>query len=481
MEGKKQIRVRFAPSPTGSLHVGGARTALFNYLFAHHTGGEFLLRIEDTDLERSKGALSEQILRSLKWLSIDWDGEVVYQAARVERHREVCAQLVSSGHAYPCFCSRESLAEKKEAALQESGEYRYDRKCRDIPSSVAEKRIEEGEPYALRLKIPEGQTTVHDVVKGEVTVSHSEIDDFIILRTNGMPVYQMAVVVDDHDMDISHVIRGDDHLSNTPKQVMIYRAMEWDLPVFVHVPLILGPDKKRLSKRHGATSVEEYRDDGILPEALVNFLALLGWSPGEDREILDRNELERLFTLERINTTPSVFDETKLEWMNAQYISRISNGELLKSVGPSLIDKGLTDEAHMVDDRNYLIRCLELMRPRMKRLTDFAESCDYFFKDPDRFEEKAVQKHWQKTGTRTRTNQLLQVVGKVEEWSIESLETQIRELATRLAVGLGKLLQPARLAMTGTTASPGMFELMQVLGKETVMRRLQKALPLMEE
>jgi len=313
MENKKRSpRVRFAPSPTGALHVGGARTALFNFLYARHHQGRFLLRIEDTDVSRSQQELTEQILRSLRWLGLNWDGEPVHQSTRRENHLEACRSLLESGHAYPCFCDAGMLQRKREESLKKTGEYKYDGTCRSIPLDDANQRMESGVPHTLRFKVPDGATTFDDAVRGTVTVDHAEIDDFILLRSDGTPVYQVAVVVDDHDMGITHVIRGDDHLSNTPKQILVYQALEWNLPVFAHVPMILGPDKKRLSKRHGATSVEEYQKNGYLSDALVNFLALLGWSPGDDREMMSLDEMIEAFSLDRISKTPSVFDETKL-------------------------------------------------------------------------------------------------------------------------------------------------------------------------
>ncbi len=474
------ICVRFAPSPTGYLHVGGARTALFNYLFARNQGGRFLLRIEDTDIERSEEHLTRQILRSLEWLGIQWDGEPLLQSTRTERHREICHALVETGHAYPCFCSPEALKAEREESSRGKAEYQYNKKCRALTAEEARSRMKSGEPYAIRLKIPSGETTLEDRIRGKVTVQHSEIDDFVILRTSGMPVYQIAVVVDDHDMGITHVIRGDDHLSNTPKQILIYRAMGWPTPVFAHVPMILGRDKKRLSKRHGATSVEEYQANGFLPDTLVNFLALLGWSPGGDKEILSRDEMIRMFSLERIASTPSVFDEIKLEWMNAQYIMAMDGSRLLDAITPILLKSGM-GALFIAENREYLIRCVRLMQPRMKRMTEFAEYGKYFFRDPEGYEEKAVQKHWRKDGAGRRTDQLIQALEKAASWEEHALEEAVKALSEKTGAGLGEILQPARIAVTGSAASPGMFELMGVLGKDTVLRRLRAARPHMQE
>ena len=475
MASDNKIRVRFAPSPTGALHVGGARTALFNFLFARNRGGTFLLRIEDTDISRSDPALTEQILRSLRWLGLDWDEPPVHQSGRMARYREVCDTLAQNGWAYPCFCSAEEIKEKREKAIKETGEYHYDRKCYGLSPSEIKERTSAGETYALRFRVPEEDVRFDDAVRGSVTVQSKEIDDFIILRSDGTPVYQIAVVVDDHDMEITHVIRGDDHLSNTPKQILIYRAMGWDLPAFAHVPMILGADKKRLSKRHGATSVEEYQTTGTLPEALVNFLALLGWSPGDDREIMSLNEMIAAFSLDRISKNPAVFDETKLVWMNAQYINEVSDDRLLEAIAPFIVEVRLADSTFIEDNRDYLYRCFTLMRERMKKLTDFVEQGAYYFNDPENYDEKAVRKHWKKEGVNERLRKLAEELDGLSDWRAENMEPVVRELAERFEVGLGKVLQPARLALTGSAASPGMFELMEVLGRERTLRRLKMA------
>ena len=427
-------------------------------------------------MSRSQQELTDQILRSLLWLGLDWDEEPLHQSTRKDRHLEICRELLGKGRSYPCFCDAEMLKEKREESIKQTGEYKYDRTCRSIPVDEAAERMERGEAHTLRFKVPDGETTFDDAVRGTVTVEHTQIDDFILLRTDGSPVYQVAVVVDDHDMGITHVIRGDDHLSNTPKQILIYQALDWRLPVFAHVPMILGSDKKRLSKRHGATSVEEYRKSGYLSGALVNFLALLGWSPGDDREMMTLDEMIEAFSLDRISKTPSVFDETKLEWMNAQTIMKKSEDELLAALTPYLVEAGLADEAFIEENGQYLSACIGLMHERMKTLTDFIENGRYYFEDPSEYEEKAVKKHWMKEGVVQRLEALTEALDALEDWQVESMDAPIRALAERLDVGLGKILQPARLAVTGSSASPGMFELMEVLGRETTLRRLRGAI-----
>ena len=467
------IRVRFAPSPTGSLHLGGARTALFNYLFAKHKHGQFLLRIEDTDIQRSDESLTQVILRSLDWLGLHWDEEIVYQSGHMKIHQALCETLLESGHVYPCFCSSELLKAKRDAAQKTKSDTKYDRTCLNLAQSEIDSKINKGEPFALRFHVPEGETQFTDQIRGKIRVQHSEIEDFIIRRSDGTPTYQIAVVSDDHAMKISHIIRGDDHLSNTPKQILLYQALGWPVPQFGHVPMILGHDKKRLSKRHGATSVEAYRETGILPEALVNYLALLGWNPGDDREIMDVEELIKDFSIERISKKSAVFDEQKLEWMNGAYISKMPESDLIKQVHGIFLEKGwIKEEAEKPD---YVTAVAGLLRDRVKRITDFSDIADYFFIDPDAYEEKAVKKHW-----KNETIDLMQIVYKelsaLSTWEESSLETLIRSIAENMEIGAGKLIHPIRLAITGKGSSPGLFEVMVLLGREPVMKRIAAAI-----
>ncbi len=473
---EKAIRVRFAPSPTGYLHIGGARTALFNFLFARRYGGRFLLRIEDTDIARSRGEMTEAILRSLSWLGLSWDEDPVYQATRMKRHAEVCTELVDRKAAYRCFCSADELQKKRDEAQKDGREYRYDRKCLALHPDEIRSNLESGIPFTVRLRVPEGETTFPDTIRGVVTIQNREIDDLILLRSDGTPVYQVAVVVDDHDMQITHVIRGDDHLSNTPKQIMIYKAMEWEIPEFAHVPMILGPDKKRLSKRHGAASVEAFREQGFLPEVVVNFLALLGWNPGDDREIMTLDEMVEAFSLIRISKNPAVFDETKLTWMNGQYIQRMDDGELLKKVSEELIQRGWITQEQGDTERPKLLKIVQLLKERVRRIDEFAEKSRYFFLDPDAYEEKAVRKHWMKEGVRERIARIREKMGQLETWTEEQLEQMVREMADEEGIDSGQFIHPVRLAVTGVSAGPGLFALLEVLGGETVLRRLGKAL-----
>ncbi len=468
--------LRFAPSPTGYLHVGGARTAIFNWLSARKSGGKFLLRIEDTDRERSTDESIQQILDSLKWLGIDWDGEVQYQSRREARHKEVVDKLLENGHAYRCFCSKNVLDEKRSLARKEKQIYRYDGSCRKLSDKEIKNKLEDGESYSVRLKIPVGEVVFKDLVHGENRVQNETLDDFIILRSDGTPVYQLAVVADDHDMGVTKVLRGDDHLSNTPKQILLYKAMGWETPEFGHVPLILGTDKVRLSKRHGATSVEEFRKDGIFPESLFNFLCLLGWSPGDDTEIMDRDELIKRFDEARINKKSAVFDITKLYWMNGKYLSDMSVAEVLPEVERRLKK---ADIAIAESDKKRFELLVELQKDRVRTISELIDSLCVYFEDPKEFDEKGVRKHFLKDGTlelmMTLNRELSEAESAIFEDTIEP-EKFIRNFAEEKNVSAAKIIHPLRLALTGKTVSPGIFELVYILGKNNVLKRLEKAI-----
>jgi glutamyl-tRNA synthetase len=380
--------------------------------------------------------------------------------------------LIRQGKAYYCFCSLEELTKKREAAKEE---YKYDRKCLTLSEDEIQKKLADGMPRAVRFRVPEGNIVFQDLVRGHVAVNTDELDDFILLRSDGRPVYQVAVVVDDHDMGITHVIRGDDHLSNTPKQLMIYQALGWSVPEFAHVPMILGSDKKRLSKRHGATSVEEYQQKGYLPKALINYLSLIGWSPGDDREIMTPQEMIDAFSVEGISKNAGVFDEKKLEWMNSQYIHRMQNNELLEPVKDLFVKNGLFDPhmAKIKDD--YLLAVISLLKSRVKRMADFEEEGICFFKDPDRYDERAVVKFWNGERIRGLLPTVAQRLGAVNEWKAGVLEILIRGLADEEKLSAGKIIHPIRLALVGKETGPGLFETMELLGKETVLRRIGKA------
>jgi glutamyl-tRNA synthetase len=466
----KKTKTRFAPSPTGHLHIGGARTAVFNWLFAKKSGGEFYLRIEDTDRERSSEEMVQSIVDGLKWLGLNWDGDLYFQSEHVDEHVKACYELVKRGYAYFCYCSEEELEQKRKEAEEKKIPYKYDRKCLYLSEEQKLQYEREGRGKVIRFKVPDGETTFFDVVHGEIKFNNSEIDDFVILRSNNIPVYNMAVVVDDHNMGITHVIRGDDHISNTPKQILIYQALGWEIPIFAHVPLILGPDKKRLSKRHGATAVIEYRDKGFLPEAMFNYLCLLGWSPGDNREIMSVQEIIEAFDITKIQKKSAIFDQAKLEWMNSEYIKRKENVELLKLVKPFVEKHG-----YKFEDDSYLLKVINIMKDRVKVLEDFVTFGRYFFEDPIDYDGEGIQKYW-KDNTNELLSEFLEKLSGLEEYTAFNIENELRSFADQKSVKAADLIHPIRLAITGMRVSPGLFEVMEILGKETIIRRIKNAL-----
>ena len=474
------VRVRFAPSPTGYLHVGGARTALFNWLYARRHGGTFILRIEDTDTERSSAEMVTGILDGMGWLGLDWDeGPGIggshapyFQSQRYDRHRAAAATLVAAGRAYYCYCSAERLREERERAEGRGEAWQYDRRCLNLtPDEVAANEAAKM-PRAVRFKVPPGTTAFDDVVHGRIEFDAAHIEDFVIVRSDGHPVYHLSVVVDDIDMAITHIVRGDDHISNTPKHVLLFRALGAPLPVFAHVPLILGPDKKRLSKRHGATSVMEYERQGYLPDALVNFLALLGWSPGGDRELMSRQELVEAFTLEGITGSNAVFDFAKLDWMNGQYVARMSIAQLAATVTPLLVQQGLWPTN--APPNEWLLRLLSLLRPRARRLTDFVDQARPFLVETVEYEDDAVNKHLGAPRLSEHMYALAQALGEVVHFDEPHVEAAVRRTAEQQDIKAAPLIHATRVAITGRTASPGIFEVLVLLGRERTMARLER-------
>jgi glutamyl-tRNA synthetase len=473
-------RVRFAPSPTGYLHVGGARTALFNWLYARRNGGTFILRIEDTDVERSSSEMVSGILAGMKWLGLDWDegpeagGQYgpYFQSERLDRYRQMAERLVTEGHAYYCYCSAERLRGEREQAEARGEAWKYDRACVSLSPEQIAKFEAAGAARAIRFKVPDGRTTFDDAVHGPIEFEHSNIEDFVILRSDAYPTYHVSVVVDDIDMRITHVIRGDDHISNTPKHVLLFAAFGVPPPRFAHVPLILGPDKKRLSKRHGATSVMEYRRLGYLPDAVVNFLALLGWSPGDDRELMSRRELIEAFDLEGISGGNAVFNTEKLDWMNGQYVARLSRDELAVHVEPLLREAGLWPERPSAEQRAWLVRILELLRPRAKRLTDFVEQARPFLVDTVEYEPDAIEKHLGAPGLRDHVAALVSALRTLTPFDESHVEAAVRGTASQRGLKAGNLIHATRVAVTGRTTSPGLFEVLVLLGRERTLDRL---------
>jgi nondiscriminating glutamyl-tRNA synthetase len=464
-------RVRFAPSPTGYLHVGGARTALFNWLYARRHAGTFVLRIEDTDAERSSDEMVAGILSSLRWLGLDWDeGPGVggscgpyFQSERVDRHREAAALLVESGRAYYCYCNPDDIAARREAAEKAGGGWVYDRRCLSLPEIELRKYAESGMPRAVRFRVPEGRTAFDDLVRGHIDVDHANIEDFVILRSNGLPTYQLSVVVDDIDMAITDVVRGDDHISNTPKQILLYRALGGSVPRFAHVPLILGPDKKRLSKRHGATSVGEYESQGYLPEAMVNFLALLGWSPGGDREVLTPDEIVSLFALEDISGGNAVFNVEKLDWFNQQHIVRLSADDIARRLALAAPDPAT-------------LAAIDLVKPRAKKLADIPPMLAPFMADLVERDPAAAERHLASPDLPPHLRAWRDELSTLEPFDPPALETALRALAAARGIKPGVLIHATRVAVTGQAVSPGIFEVLALVGRERVLRRLDEVL-----
>jgi len=466
---------RFAPSPTGFLHVGGARTAIFNWLLAKKSKGKLLLRIEDTDSKRSKNEFTQQIIGSLQWLGIDWDDSPLYQSKRKSRYLEIANNLLSENKAYRCFCTPEELKKKREIAEKNKDDYVYDKACSNLSSEDIQSKLTNGFPFTIRLKTGDGSLVYNDKIMGHLSTEMRLIGDFILVRSDGSPVYQLAVVVDDHDMGVNRVIRGADHLANTPKQILIMQALNWDVPVFAHLPLILGPDKKRLSKRHGATSVEEFKQKGYLPHALFNYLCLLGWASGDDSEIFSQEEIINTFDLSNVNKSNAIFDEQKLKWMNAKYISQLSKKELLK-----LSQEYLSNEEELTKKEISSVENLaDLVKLRSETLVDFEERMKFFYTDPDTYNEKGVKKYFN-TDTIQMFKELKKDLNSEIAFNAEKIENIIRKLAEHFGIGAGKLIHPIRLALTGDIASPGIFEIIEILGKEKVSRRISKAIQFIE-
>lgn len=477
-----QPRVRFAPSPTGFLHVGGARTALFNWLYARRESGVFVLRIEDTDRARSSEEMVRAILDGLSWLGLDWDEGPIHQADGLERHRNDAFRLLESGAAYRCFCTPEELEARRAAAGADSdAAYTYDRHCLSrIDRDEAERRAAAGEPFTVRVRVPEGTTAWDDAVHGAMSFENKDLDDFIVLRSDGTPVYNMAVMSDDAHMGITHVIRGDDHISNTPKQILLYAALGFPVPRFAHVPMILGADGKRLSKRHGATAVGEYRRQGILPGAMVNFLALLGWSPGDDREVMGIDELIQAFSLARINRKSAVFDTEKLHWLNGQHINRMPP-EKLEPLVTQALSAGGADTDGLADRGDWYTGLIELLKDRARTVDDIADQALPYLADVIEYQDAAMGKYWkQPAQVRDRLMALRDRFESLDVWDAAALETELRALAEELQVGAGKLIHPLRVALLGTTVSPGIFDVVLTLGRQTTLARIDRAVDRLE-
>ncbi len=475
-----EIRVRIAPSPSGYLHIGTARAALFNWLFARHHGGKFLLRIEDTDTQRSSDEMIEVILESLKWLGLDWDEEPVFQSRRLELYSRYVGGLLESGKAYRCWCAPDVLKEKQDEARQQKKNPKYDRHCFDLPESEKNRFLDSGQPAAIRIIMPEGVTAFHDIVVGEVSRDNSELDDFIIARSDGRAVYNLAVVVDDHEMGISHVIRGNDHISNTFKQIIIYRALGLEPPRFAHIPLILGKDRSKMSKRDGAAAVTDYGKLGYLKEAVVNFIALMGWSPGDNNEIMTADQMIEAFSLERINPSNAVFDPEKLTWMNGEYIRASDDNKLVDLVRPYLVEAGLTTHLWINSRWDWMLKFVRILKERCHLLTDFAEKGRFFFVDEFEYDPKGSAKYF-RADVLPLIAAWIETLSSTGEYTASAIETGLRELAGKLEIKPATIIHPTRLALSGETAGPPLFDMMELLGREKCLKRLEEAVCVIEK
>jgi glutamyl-tRNA synthetase len=457
------VRTRFAPSPTGHLHIGSARTALFNWLFSRHHGGVFVLRIEDTDKARSTAESTQAILEAMEWLGLDWDEGPLYQSQRTDIYREHIELLLSQEKAYRCYCDPDELEAKKKEAQKRGEKPKYDGTCREL------KAVHQDRPHAIRFRAPQtGQTEVNDLIKGKVVFENAELDDLIICRRDGTPTYNFVVVVDDVTMKISHLIRGDDHLNNTPRQILLYQAFDYPLPQFAHMPLTLGKDRARLSKRHGATAVMSYKEMGYLPQALNNFIVRLGWSYG-DEEIFSMEELIDKFTLENVGKSAGIFNPEKLDWLNSHYIKQEDDQKLAELLVPFLKKRNFS-----INDRDYLARVIGGFKERAKTLDEMAEKASFYFHDTLEYDSKAAKKFL--------TDEMIpvfnEVIANFEQLDVfeeKSVEAAFRQVAEKYSLSLGQIAQPHRVALTGGTASPGIFEVIFNMGRDTVVKRLKDA------
>ena len=487
------VRVRFAPSPTGFLHIGGARTALYNYLFAKHNNGQFILRIEDTDEVRSNDESVLAILHGMKWLGLDWDeGPIInadgtmglkgdfgpyFQLQRLETYKPYIQKLLDEGKAYKCFCSAEELAEKRKQAELEKRPPKYDNKCRNLTQAEIADYENQGIKPVIRFKNSgSGQTKVMDLIKGEISFENSLLDDFVIVKSSGVPIYNFAVVLDDALMKITHVIRGDDHISNTPRQIMLYKALDFELPIFAHIPMILGSDGTRLSKRHGATSVLAYRDMGYLPEALVNYLSLLGWATADSQQLFKTGELIEKFELNDCSSSASIFDDKKLLWMNGEYIRAKSPDEFAEIALPILKAANLIKSELSADDKIYLQKMLALEQDKVKLLTEIPTLFDFMLVEKIEYNPADVEKVLKKDGAKKILEDMLKNIEALEVFSAENLENLCREYAEKEGLKTGQIFHPVRVATSGRTKGPSLFHYMEVLGKAKVMDRMRFAL-----
>ena len=479
------IRVRFAPSPTGHLHIGGARTALFNYLYARNQGGVFVLRIEDTDAERSTEDSVRMILDDLRWLGLTWDegpeqgGDYgpYFQSRRLDLYRKKWTALLETGRAYPCFCSPGELDRKREEALARGEQPRYDGTCRDLPPDAARQRVAAGEPHVVRLKLPQaGETAVDDRIRGRMIFGNDVLDDFVLVRSNGLPTYNFAAVVDDAAMRITHVIRGDDHISNTPRQIQLYHALGETPPKFTHVPMILGPDRTRLSKRHGATSIGAYANEGYLPETLVNYLALLGWAYDDKTTLFTRRQLEEKFSLKKVGKNPAVFDPAKLAWMNGVYIRQLDDEAYAEHALNALIQAGFVAADAGGEDLAWAEKVARTVKEKIKVFPEVPKQTAFFFGagvEPDAEALAKIETMRERPGVFHALHAKLTML---ESLSPRALEAALRAFVDEHGVTFGEVVHPLRAALTGKIHSPGIFEVLELLGRDRTLKRFAEAL-----
>lgn len=463
------VRTRFAPSPTGSMHIGNVRTAAYSWLLARHCGGQFILRIEDTDRTRYVEGAVEEIMAGLKWLGLDWDEGPLYQSQRLDIYRQYADQLLAEGKAYRCWCSPARLEQMRDAQKKAGRPTGYDRYCRGEAHGHTPE-----EPHVIRFAMPvSGETVFHDEVRGDLRFDNALIDDFVMVKADGFPTYQFANVVDDHLMGITHVIRSEEWLSSTPKHVQLYKALGWEPPVFVHPSLILGPDRSKLSKRHGAVAFKDYSQKGYLPDALLNFMALLGWSPGDDREVMPRAELVEAFDVPGIVNHPAIFDIQKLEWINRQHMRSLSDKELAEKALPSLQERGLMSQSPSADEMQYLATVCGLMKERLTVVPDVADFAGYFFTEDFDYEEKG-QKWLHQPDASALYSRLAEALASTA-WDVAAIEECVRSVGQEFGREGGKVIHPVRVACTGRTVGPSLFDALVAMGRDRVVRRLKRA------
>jgi len=466
------VKVRFAPSPTGQLHVGALRTALFNWLFARHHGGSLVLRIEDTDVSRSSEEMTRAILEALKWVGLDWDEGPIYQSQRFEIYRQAAHQLVSLGRAYYCFCTPDEIERRRQEAKARGQHWKYDRHCLHLPEEQKSELLKKGAPAAIRFLMPEGVTEFNDLIHGQISVENKNLEDFVLLRSDGFPTYHLSVVVDDIEARITHVIRGDDHITNTPKQILLYRAFQKEIPQFAHLPLILGPDRKKLSKRHGHTAVLSFRDQGYLPLAFFNFVAQLSWSPGREERIYGREEMIAGFSLERISKGSPVFDLNKLQRLNSRLINEMPVAELIRELRSWLEKRGLWKDAFLTEKKDWLEKLVELVRPRSRTLVELTDMLAPFISNQVDYDPEAVRKHLLDPCLEELLPKLIADFDQLKTFTATELEQVVRGRAEKEGVKAAVFIHALRVLLLGRSVGPGIFEVLELMGKEKTLARL---------